>query len=70
VRKKLTLAVSALAAAAALGPVGSASAACITVYTPFGPRCVMPCSIVDGVYRTVDSTAGGRLPDVVTNCVQ
>jgi hypothetical protein len=70
VRKQLALAAAAVAAAAALGPVGSASAACITVYTPFGPRCVMPCSIVDGVYRTVDGTAGGVLPDVTSNCVQ
>lgn len=67
-RKKIALAVSALAVAAAVGPVGSASAACIN--TVVGPSCVMPCSIVGGVYNTVDDALGDVLPAFSPNCVQ
>lgn len=65
-RKKFALAVSAVAVAAAVGPVGSASAACINV----GPLCVMPCSIVTGVYNAVDTALGGVLPPFAPNCIQ
>ena len=68
-RQKLALAVAGLAAAAAFAPVQQASAMCVTVYTPVGYMCLNPCSTVNGVYRTVDTTAGGALPDGASNCV-
>lgn len=61
-----TLALAALGAAAAALLPASASASCVDVGVG---GCHNPCSIASDAYRTADSAARDKLPDVWMDCV-
>jgi hypothetical protein len=69
-RRTLALAVSALAVAAFVAPVQSASAVCMMDLSSVGgPRCFNPCNAVLGTYATADRAAHDRLPEHSMNCL-
>ena len=67
-RKTLSAAALAVAVGAAVLPLSSASAVCVTVYQQVTGRC-SPCNDVGAAYHNVDNRAGDALPDHLFDCL-